>query len=246
MAYVVGRRSPIRKIWGRVGQGSSPGIHSTGGFGGDIRLPQTGRKGRLHVTDLFRIAALIATLALAACAAAPDPVPEVTRTQAPQVAPAAAISDLAAAIRKLGPDVDPAEADRVARIAMEYPLQLVVDWNVTDGPLVHNMKVNAGLRPAGLCYQWADAMQARLAQEDLQTLTLHRAIANSENPLLIQHSTVIVSRRGVDMFAGIILDPWRDSGDLFWAPVTEDKRYKWIPRAVVFESRAEREARRAT
>ena len=39
---------------------------------------------------------------------------------------------------------------------------------------------------------------------------------------------------------GIVLDPWRKGGELFWSPVLEDKRYDWTPRQEVFDWKRER------
>ncbi|MBO9400729.1 hypothetical protein [Shimia sp. R9_3] len=143
---------------------------------------------------------------------------------------------LAREILSLNADVDLDEANRVARIAYEYPLELRVAYNVTDGPLIHNTKVNQGLRPRGLCWHWADDLEARLRQEDLQSLTLHRAIANHDN-IRIEHSTVIVSAKGDSMREGIVLDPWRYGGYLYWASVLEDERYVWEERNKVFAAK---------
>jgi len=155
----------------------------------------------------------------------------------PQVAagPEAKIGALTRAIQSLGP-VNPDEASRAARISVTYPLQLKQQYGVTDPPLVHNTKVNMGLRPRGLCWHWAEDMENRLAQEHFQTLDLHRAIANATS-LLIDHSTVVISARGDTMEQGIVLDPWRNSGDLFWSRVPEDPRYTWERRAVVMARR---------
>lgn len=154
------------------------------------------------------------------------------------------IAELTRAISSLGADVDADEAAQAARIAMEYARQLATEYRLTDPPLVHNTKVNLGLRTRGLCYQWADDIEARLQQEDFRTLTLHRAIANANRVFLIEHSTVIVSRRGDTMFEGVILDGWRNGGRLFWSPTLEDARYKWVPREEVFkEKRRLRNAR---
>ncbi len=158
-----------------------------------------------------------------------------TVPDAPPSADRAEVAALEQGLLALGPGVDPDEAARAARIAVEYSLQLARDYHVTDPPLIHNMKVNAGLRPRGLCYQWADDIEARLRQENFRTFVLHRAIANAHNPFLIDHSTTIISRRGETMFQGMILDPWRNGGRLFWSPTLADKRYNWVPRAEVFE-----------
>lgn len=164
------------------------------------------------------------TLALAGCAVAPGPEPVDQR-----------VTDLTAAILALGP-VDAEEAARAARIAVHYPLDLRRDYGVTDPPLVHNTKVNLGLRPRGLCWHWADDLEARLRAEAFQTLVLHRAIANATS-VLIDHSTVVISARGAEMEQGLVLDPWRYGGDLFWSKVAEDPRYEWQRRAQVMARR---------
>ena len=149
------------------------------------------------------------------------------------------IAALTQEILAIDPAVDPLEAARAARISVEYPLQLRRDWNVTDSAVIHNIKVNSGRREMGLCYQWADALQARLALEGFQTLTMHRAIANAQT-LRLEHSTVILSAVGETMNEGVILDPWRYGGTLFWAPLPDDTRYEWIAREEVFAEKRRR------
>ncbi len=155
---------------------------------------------------------------------------------APDTAKVPDIKGLEQQIAALGTYVDTQEAERVARISYEYSLQLRAGYQVSDPPLIHNAKVNQGLRPRGLCWHWADDLEARLRSEDLHTLSLHRAIANTDN-LRIEHSTVILSERGAALENGIVLDPWRYGGYLFWAPVAQDTRYDWKPRSSVFLKR---------
>lgn len=147
------------------------------------------------------VAALLFALTAAACSV-PSP------QDLPRPAPGE-VAALAQAITDLGPRVDPDEARRMARIAYDYPLQLAVEYQVEDRPIIHNMKVNQGLKPRGLCYQWADDLETRLSAETFQTLELQRAIANSESALRIEHSTVIVTAPGDSIYEGIVLDPWQ-------------------------------------
>ncbi|WP_420584536.1 hypothetical protein [Ruegeria sp.] len=170
------------------------------------------------------LACVLALLALAACATAP-----------PQTGDE--VQRLATEIRGLGPDIDPAEADRAARIAYSYTAQLAQEYQITDPPLIHNAKVNKGLRPRGLCWHWAEDIERRLKQENFRTLEMHRAIANADNPFRIDHSTAIISRKGETMYDGVVLDPWRYGGVLFWSPLDEDRKYDWVPQSVVLEKR---------
>lgn len=167
-------------------------------------------------------------MVLAGCGAPPPPPDgqEVTR--------------LSAAIRSLGPEVDPEEAARAARITYEHTHQLALEYEITDPPIVHNTKVNMGLKPAGLCWHWARDIENRLKQEDFKTLDLHRAVANSDNSFRLEHSTAIVSAKGDDFDQGIVLDPWRKGGRLTWAAVTEDRAYKWEKRNEVVARKLER------
>lgn len=169
---------------------------------------------------------LLAAALLSACAPAPQDLP---RPEAAQIA------ELAGAIRALDPSVDPEEAARAARISYLHPLELAVQYRISDPPVIHNMKVNAGLRDRGLCWHWAEDMEKRLRAEGFKTLDLHRAI--SQPPMRLEHSTVIISARGEGMNEGLVIDPWRKGGRLYWAPVLEDEVYEWEPRAVVLARR---------
>lgn len=132
----------------------------------------------------------------------------------------------------MSPDVDPAEAERAAALSYRYTYQLAQQYQITDPPLIHNAKVNAGRKPRGLCYHWATDMERLLNQEAFQTLEIQRAIANAGNPILIEHSSAVITARGAPMHSGVIIDPWRQGGTLFWSPVMQDGRYDWKERVM--------------
>lgn len=158
-------------------------------------------------------------------------------TKGPVLGSETEIAALAASIQRLSPDVDPAEATRAARLSYTATHQLALAYEISDTALIHNAKVNAGQRPRGLCYHWAEDIQARLDSAGFQTLETARAIANADNPILIDHSTTIIVPKGAPMQAGVVIDPWRYGGRLFWAPVPQDTRYDWRPREVVLRER---------
>ncbi len=161
------------------------------------------------------------TLVLAGCSAGPS------ETQGD-------VDDLAQSIQALGPEVDPNEARRAAEIAYSYSQQLKREYRVTDSAIVHNAKVINGFRERGLCNHWAEDMLKRLRQEEFRTLSLHWVTSPPTTFRIIHHSALI-SKAGDSMYQGIILDPWRYGGDLFWAPVVDDTRYNWRPRMEVRE-----------
>jgi len=143
------------------------------------------------------------------------------------------IADLNRAILSLDENVDPGEASRAARIAIEYSRQLAREYEVTGSPVFHNVLVNLGIKSRGLCVHWTRDLRDRLREEDFQSLDLHWAIANYENLFRIEHSTVVISAPGDGLQQGLVLDPWRNGGELYWAPVLEDTEYLWRPQAEI-------------
>ena len=143
------------------------------------------------------------------------------------------VARLEAGLLALGPEIDPDEAARAARIAYSYTAVLAKQYEITDSPLIHNTKVNMGLRPRGLCWHWAEDLEKRLEAENFQSFDVLRAIANSENEWLIDHSTALLAPVGGGLDDAMVLDPWRFGGRLFWGTVPDDARYTWIPQDVV-------------
>ena len=152
------------------------------------------------------------------------------------------IDELQQAILSLDEDIDRDEARRAATIAIEYPLELAREYQITDSPLMHNMLVNLGIKPRGLCIDWTRDMITRLREERFRSLELHWGIANYERMFLIEHSTAIISARGQTLRQGLVLDPWRNGGNLFWSKTDEDPGYRWHPQAEVLADKRERKA----
>ncbi|MDH3712265.1 MAG: hypothetical protein OET44_00280 [Gammaproteobacteria bacterium] len=155
------------------------------------------------------------------------------------------IAELSAAITALGDRVDPAEALQAAEVAVRYPLKLAEQYELTTPPLWHNTLVNLGIKPRGLCVDWTRDLLVRLRELRLSTLKTHWGVANSEAAFLIEHSTAIITVRGESMETGIVLDPWRNSGRLFWSRISEDTKYQWHPLAEVQAKRRLKQAARA-
>ena len=136
------------------------------------------------------------------------------------------IGELARAIENLGPEVAPTEAQRAASIAYKYSLQLAQEYRITDPPVLHNAKVLNGLRDRGLCNHFVEDILKRMDQEDFRTLRFQWA-ASTPKPFQIAHYTAVVSQRKDSVYEGIVLDPWRNGGVLYWAPIAADQTYDW-------------------
>ena len=136
------------------------------------------------------------------------------------------INDLYNAIMSLGPNIVPYEAKFVAREAVLYPKVLANRYGLTSPPLYHNVLVNYGKRPRGLCYQWTHDMGKQI-NRPMKSLHFMHAVAFRRN-YWREHSTLVVAAKGHGVPDGIILDPWRNSGVLFWSRVKDDHKYPWV------------------
>lgn len=137
------------------------------------------------------------------------------------------INNLARTLKALGSDTSQAEADAIAYDAIVYPMVLANQYDLVYPPQLQNMLVNGRQRNRGLCWQWADDMTAHMEKKNLQTFDLLRGTANRR--LKNEHNSLVVVAKGANFYTGILLDPWRNSGELYWTQVTEDDdpQYTW-------------------
>jgi hypothetical protein len=135
------------------------------------------------------------------------------------------VEDLSKELANLEPDSDGREARLVAKTAIRYSAHLAQEYHLVRPPLLHNLLVNLKLKDRGLCYHWAEDLLQRLEELELKNYRLHWAVAYGGS-LLREHNSVVITANGDAFEQGMVLDPWRHSGKLFWAPVTKD-RYPW-------------------
>ena len=193
---------------------------------------------RLSKSPKTLLAVLLAALfALAGCAGG-RPALEITTAEHER-----RVATLARDIAALGDDVDPLEAERAARLAIEYSLTLAERYAVGgSSPVYHNLLVNLGIKPRGLCVDWTEDLMRRLDKARFHSLDLHWAIANYRSAFRLEHSTVVISARDASLYDGLVLDPWRHSGRLYWTRTRDDADYPWEPRATVIALKRELEA----
>jgi hypothetical protein len=163
-------------------------------------------------------------------------------TDRPSAGEVQRIQELQLVILALDESIDRDEAARAANIAIEYPLQLAEQYEITDPPLLHNFLVNIGVKPRGLCTHWTWDLYTRLQQERFRSIDLHWGIANYDSAFRLEHSSVIISARDSSMQQGLVLDPWRNAGQLFWAQTLQDPIYQWHPQAEIHARKRERKA----
>jgi hypothetical protein len=170
------------------------------------------------IASLFRAA--VALLVLALCASSAD-----ARKKDPAFATSANDPALRGKITALASSVDPEEAERVAQIAYTIGRDLKREWRVVWPPGYHNFLVNTGARKGGLCFQWAERLLLRLAEEKWETLEFHWA--ESFETTASEHNVIVVTAKGQHFSHGILLDNWRYGGRLVWGPIVDDPHYQW-------------------
>jgi hypothetical protein len=134
------------------------------------------------------------------------------------------IKDLAKALTKLGPDVDPAEAEQISMMAHTTARKLAREYHVVLNPEFQAFLVNVGARKRGWCGHWAQDIGTHLKELKPRTLVLHWGVAYDHTSS--ENNCLVVTARNQPFKDGIILDGWRRAGRLFWCPVIKDDEYE--------------------
>lgn len=136
---------------------------------------------------------------------------------------------LTTALLKLDKKVNQAEAKELALTSLEYSTQLIKEYDLVTPPLYHNFLVNIGMRERGLCWQFAYDMLAHTLAQNFQSFDYYIGGANI-NDYWEEHNTLVVTCKGCKFSDGVVLDPWRHSGTLYFSKVNDDKEYSWSQR----------------
>jgi hypothetical protein len=125
---------------------------------------------------------------------------------------------------------DGAEARQVAETALKGSAYLREEYRLVRPPILHNLFVQMGLRDRGLCYHWTEDLMSHLNTLQLKSYQLRWGVAYRGSDLR-EHNTVVITANGQPFENGLVLDPWRHSGRLYWVVVKDDK-YPWkeLPR----------------
>lgn len=130
-------------------------------------------------------------------------------------------------LQQLSPTVDAREADRLATTAIEESAKLAADFKPFIHPWMNNGLVNVGLRKRGLCYQWRDDLFPHLFHLKLKTLELH--LSASKRDTWQEHHGIVVTAKGQRFEDGLVIDPWRHGGRLWWGLLKNDHGHPWKP-----------------
>ncbi len=129
-------------------------------------------------------------------------------------------------LQSLSSEVSEDEAKAFSRAAVLYPYYLAKEYDLVSPPKFHNFLITVGLKERGLCYHWTGDLIAYFQKYNFKNFDLYRAVVEQGN--LGEHNAVVVTAKGRPFSEGIVLDAWRDSSDLFFKKVGEDREYQWV------------------
>ncbi len=136
------------------------------------------------------------------------------------------MTQLSLLFQSLGSSIQPSEAMQLSKDIFHQTQKLTKEFELSSPPIFHNFLVNVGLREKGLCYHWSDALYAYLSQKKYTSFEFHLVGANI-GEYFFEHNALVVVVKGGKVEEGIIIDPWRNSGELYFSKVEDDSEYQW-------------------
>ena len=129
-------------------------------------------------------------------------------------------------IKALGKNIDEREAKMFAKEALIYPRVLAAKYDLMAPANFQNMLIHMGLRARGLCYEWTEDMITHLKKQKYKSFDLRWGVAFKGEPM--EHNSVVLVAKGAPFESGILIDPWRNSGELYWGKMDDDLIFKWV------------------
>ena len=165
--------------------------------------------------DIFRL--LLFLFLITGCSVKPEPIHK------------SDVERLAVMFQGLDGNITYREAEVLSRDLFLQTARLTKEFDLVSPPWLHNTLVNIGLRKKGLCYHWSDALYLAMKEKQYDDFAFHPAGANI-GEFWREHNVLVITAKEKPFDSGIVIDPWRDSGRLYFAKVTEDRKYEWQER----------------
>lgn len=138
------------------------------------------------------------------------------------------IIHLSKLLHTLAKDVKEREAMALSKDIFFKTQALTKEFSLISPPFLHNFLVNIGLRKKGLCYHWSDALYVHLNGR-YPSFEFHFMGANI-GEYWFEHNVLVIVAKDGNVEEGIIIDPWRGSGNLYFSKARDDEKYIWIHR----------------
>jgi hypothetical protein len=115
----------------------------------------------------------------------------------------------------------------LSRDIFEQVKRLTEEFELTSPPLWHNFLVNLGIKKRGLCYHWSDSLYIYLHQKNYKNFDFYLIGSNIGEYFSEHNALLVVKKNALSIRNGIVIDPWRESGELYFSKLEEDKKYDW-------------------
>jgi hypothetical protein len=142
---------------------------------------------------------------------------------------------LSRTLQGLDTNIPKEEADHLAWDIYHKAEELTERFELVSPPQFHNFLVNVGVREKGLCYHFSDALYIHLKSRGYEQFDFHLVGANI-GKYWSEHNALVVVAKGCRSEAcilnnGILIDAWRNSGEVYFAKLSEDRAYRWRHRS---------------
>ncbi|XOB61013.1 hypothetical protein ACMC56_10400 [Campylobacterota bacterium DY0563] len=135
------------------------------------------------------------------------------------------IDMLTSEINSLNEYIDKEEAYSLAFDAVTYSKYLAQKYEVVKPALFHNLLINLNIKDRGLCYHYANDLLKYLNTKKYKSFKLIKIVSSLGE--YFEHTSLAVTTHRNKFDESIVLDAWRDSGELYFSKIKDDKKYDW-------------------
>ncbi len=140
------------------------------------------------------------------------------------------VKALAGELRALHEGIPAEEAERLSREIFLESARLRKKFKPVSEPHFNNFLINIGMKDQGLCYQWSDALYVHFKKRTYPHFDFHLLVSD-QGEYFLEHNVLVVVAKGGNVMDGVIIDPWRESGSVYFIKVKDDYGYEWKHRS---------------
>ena len=134
------------------------------------------------------------------------------------------VSKLSSKLQSISQSIQKDEAKDLAQFSHYYTKVLANRYKLIISPNFQNFLINIGIKKKGYCYNYADDLAAALLKRGYKSFKFYRII--HKQGTMFEHNAVLVSSHDKGFF-GVVLDGWRDAGELYYSFLKDDSNYDW-------------------
>lgn len=135
-------------------------------------------------------------------------------------------------LQEIPPGISAQEAQKISSILVDSSERLAHNYKLVAPSWYHNILVNKKLKPRGLCYQHADDLLRELKKYQFSTLYIVQGVRCRNNwqgwRRCLEHHCLVIIPKGHPFSDGMVVDSWKDSGNLLAHPV-RGADHVWTP-----------------